>query len=376
MISSATFSSRFLARRALSLGLCAALALTSAAAHAQDATSTSSVAPDQANSGATETVSVNRGAVTVRPGGEIYSTANLRVAIVGATETSGDVDLARRGLAAAYAAIASLPGYQNVSPAAVSAAMRTTTPKRDAIRQPDYIVLNKNKSVRADRTLAVTLRPGDATGTSATYTAIVELIDAASGGLAGRGEATFTATEGQADIATTPLTQNGATSVTPAANLARDVRVGQAASVRESAVDGAVARAVFDLNRPISVRGVVLSKMARTDTKGAPYYARISLGEMTGVRVGTPIEYLSPQGDSLGFGTIVDMAAGESLATVAPENAYANLYINCEVRNLDNPPLARAGRSAYANDEREWKRFEKSFGIALAVAGAAYLAFK
>ncbi len=383
MISPASLSSRFLARRALSLSVCAALALSCAAAHAQDAAPTSEqAATDQATKaaaytgpshGAGDTTTETRGAVTVRPGGELYASTDLRVALVGATETAGNVDLARRGLAAAYAAISVMPGYANIAPSEVAAAMRTTTIKRDAVRVPEYEAL-KTK-IKADRTLSVTLRPGDATGTSVSYTAIAELVDTTTGGIVGRGEGSFTATEGGQDVATTPL-RDGNNSLTPSAALARDVRVRRDVSVAERAVDGAVARAVFDLNRPISVRGVVLNKIARSDVKGAPYYARVSLGELSGVRVGTPVEYLSPQGQSLGFGTIVDMAPGESLATVAPEAAYGNLFVNCEVRNIDNPPLARAGRSAYAKDEREWSRYEKSFAIALAVAGAAYLITK
>lgn len=373
----------------LPIAVCAALSL--APAHAQEnaddsSSATSSTVSAQASgevtslasNGAGDVAGIARGAVTVRPGGESYASPNLRVAIVGATHTGGDAVLARRGMAAAYAAISVLPGYANIAPSDVAAAMRTTTTKRDAIRPPEYQLLNKNKKVRADRTLAITLRPGEASDTSATYSVTVDLIDAASGGLAGRGEATYTATEGVADIATTPLRNSVANTngATPASNMARDVATGPNASIRERAVDGAVARAVFDLNRPISVRGVVLNKMARSDTKGAPYFARISLGELSGLRVGSPIEYLSPQGGTLGYGTIVDMAPGESLATVAPEAAYGNLFTNCEVRNLDNPPLARAGRPAFSNEEREWARFERSFGLALAIAGAAYLIAK
>lgn len=375
------------------LALCAALVFPMTSALAQDGagakTSTeSSSATEQAGTdqaakaaaftgpshGAGDTATETRGAVTVRPGGEIYTSPNLRVALVGATETGGDIAMARRGMTAAYAAISVTPGYENIAPSAVASAMRTTTTKRDAIRPPDYQILRQK--VKADRTMSVTLRPGDATDTAATYTVIVELNDANSGGLAGRGEGTFTATVDGTDIATTPLRNGNASSVTPSAGLARDVRVNRNASIRERAVDGAVARAVFDLNRPISVQGVVLNKMARSDTKGAPYFARTSLGELSGVRVGTPVEYFSPQGASLGFGTIVDLAPGESLATVAPEAAYGNLFVNCEVRTLDNPPLARAGRPAFSNDEREWSRFERSFGVALAIAGAAYLIAK
>ena len=361
------------------LALCLALA-TAPAVRAQDAAAAGNDQATKAaeqtgpSSGAGQTVTESRGSVTVRPGGEVYSTANLRVAIVGATETGGDVALARRGMAAAFAAVSALPGYTNIAPGDIARAMRTTTTKRDAVRPPDYAVLRQR--LKADRTLSVTLRPGDATGESAAYSAVVELIDTTSGGLVGRGEGAFTATAGGADIATAPLNTNGANSVTPSANLARDVRVSPNASVAERAVDGAVARAVFDLNRPIQVRGVVLNKIARSGVKGAPLFTRISLGELSGARVGTPIEYLSPQGERIGFGTIVDLAPGESLATVAPEAAYGNLHMNCEVRSLDNPPLARAGSPVYSNDEREWARFERSFGLALGIAGAAYLAFK
>ncbi len=377
----------------LPVALCLALALSGSAAHAQNsggtssstATSSTSAASDQAaidqatkagaftgpSHGAGDTSPETRGAVTLRPGGELYVTPNLRVALVGSTETGGNVALARRGMAAAYAAISVTPGYANISPAEVASAMQATTIKRDALRVPEYT--NLRKKIKADRTLSITLRPGDATGASATYTAVAELIDTSSGGLVGRGEGAFTATDGGTDIATTPLRNGYASSLTPSAGLARDVRMNRNASVQERAVDGAVARAIFDLNRPLSVQGVVLNKSATSNTKGAPYFARISLGEMSGVRVGTTVEYISPQGRAIGFGTIIDLAAGESVATVAPEAAYGNLFTNCLVRTLDNPPLARAGASAYTKDERDWSRYERDFGIALAVVGAAYL---
>jgi hypothetical protein len=376
------------------LALCATISgFVPSAVHAQDTPSegtastsaalTDQVSIDQATRtavstgpahGAGDTTSETRGAVTVRPGGEVYSTPDLRVAVVGATETGGDANQARRALAAAYAAISVLPGYTNVLPREIAAATRSASLKRDALRTPEHQLLRQR--AKADRTLSITVRPGDVTGDVATYTAVAELKDTTTGGLVGRGEGSFTATAGGADVATTPLAVSGGSSVTPSADLARDVRVNRNASVRERAVDGAVARAVFDLNRPLILRGAVLNKMARTGTKGAPLLTRISLGEMVGARTGAPVEFLSPQGTRIGYGTIVDLAAGESVATFAPEAAFGNLFINCEVRMLDNPPLARAGQPAFNIDEREFARFERQFGLALAIAGGIYLATK
>jgi hypothetical protein len=45
-----------------------------------------------------------------------------------------------------------------------------------------------------------------------------------------------------------------------------------------------------------------------------------------------------------------------------------------EVRNVSNPVAARAGQTEEALVEKEFNRFEKQFGLALAIAGLAYYA--
>ena len=311
-------------------------------------------------SGAASTTVTPRSAVTVRPGRSSYVTPDLRTAVVGATEVEGNVSAARRGLAAASAAISVLPGYTGVPAGEVARAMSTL--KGDALRLPEYQHLKK--AIRADRVLSLVLTPGLATDADATYTAVVELYDTTTGGLVGRGESTFTAT----GEATTPAPE---TSV-PGANEARGTLVnGVNGTLPERAVDGAVARAVFALNNPVIQRGVVLSKSATSNTKGAPLFARISLGEREGMRAGTPIEYIVG-GERVGFGTIVDLGAGEAVATVAPETAFSRIFVNTEVRNVDNPPLARSGMSQRQRDDREFARFEREFGIAFLGSLAAY----
>jgi hypothetical protein len=350
-------------RRASALLLTGALvgasSLGASAAHAQQEAQ-SAPAHD-----AGSTTTNPRGAVTVRPGRRAYVTPDMRAAIVSATDTSGSVDAARRGMAAAYAAISILPGYTNVPANEVANAMQNI--KADALRLPEYQHLKK--ALKADRVLSVTLTPGDAGADAATYTAVIELYDTNTGGLAGRGEETFTAS-GDTAPASVP-----ATSI-PGASVARGpLMEGTQGTLTERAIDGAVARAVFELNAPVIRRGVVLNTVAQSENRSAPMYTRISLGEIQGLRSGAPVEYLSPQGQRIAFGTIIDLGRGESLATVAPESAFANIYVNCEVRNLDNPPLARSGRSASGLDEKEWKAYEARFGVALVAALAISLKY-
>lgn len=316
-------------------------------------------------SGAGETTAIPGASVTVRPGRTSYVTPDLRTAVVGATETGGNVEIARRALAAASAAISVLPGYATIPAAEVARAMRNL--KRDALRVPEFQAMKK--AIRADRALSVTLSPGTISDAEASYTAVAELYDTTTGGLVGRAEETYSATPDNAN----PARVNEST--IPAANVARGALVdAPTGTLTERAADGAIARAVFALNAPILQRGVVLNKNAFAGTTGAPLVARISLGERSGMRVGTPIVYFAPDGRQVAFGTIVDLGAGESLATIAPESAFSQIMVNSEVRNIDNPPVARAGAPQRTQDEREWRQFERRFGVALVVALAISVA--
>ena len=347
------------------LGLSVAL-LGSATVHAQNL-------PDSASINESSATAISKGgAVTVRPGKSSYVTPDLRVAVIGATELGGNVDMARRGMAAAMAAISVLPGYTDIAPRELSTAMQGF--KKDALRLPEYQALKK--AVKADRVLSITLEAGENSDNVSTYSAVAELFDTTTGGLAGRGEATFTATPADGNPERVPE------STLPASNVARGKLVdGTVGTLQERAVDGAIARAVFALNDPLITRGVVLHTIvpeqirAKKGNVAAPFYARISLGEMTGVRNGAAVEYYSPQGQRLAFGTVVDIGPGEALATIAPENAFPSIHTNYEVRVTDNPPLGRAGRTSAQNDESDWKDFETKFGVSLGIALVTSLIF-
>ncbi len=348
------------------VGLSAALSCGVTAVYAQNLPDSASINESSA------TATSKGGAVTVRPGKSLYVTPDLRTAVVGATELSGNVDLAKRGMAAAMAAISVLPGYTDIAPRELATAMQGF--KKDALRAPEYQALKK--SVRADRVLSITLEAGENNDNLSTYSAVAELFDTTTGGLAGRGEGSYTATPNNANPARVPE------STLPASNVARGNTVdAPTGTLQERAVDGAIARAVFALNDPLITRGVVLHTIvpeqikSKKSTVAAPYYARISLGEMAGARNGASVEYYSPQGQRLAFGTIVDIGPGEALATIAPENAFPNIHTNYEVRMTDNPPLGRAGRTSAQSYESDWRSFETQFGISLGVALATSLIF-
>ncbi len=65
---------------------------------------------------------------------------------------------------------------------------------------------------------------------------------------------------------------------------------------------------------------------------------------------------------------------GEAVATVAPESAFPNVYVNMEVRNVSNPVAARTWARTDVNSEKEFRRFENEFTAALAIAGLLYVA--
>jgi len=304
----------------------------------------------------------------------------LKAGVVAATDTSGNLEMATRGLAIANAALSRSPGYSVVGPREVAGSL-----SKSNIRWPfttvDYQKLRK--TLKIDRALAVAVTPGDISDSSAAYTAVVELYDTATGGLVGRGEGTSTyspppapadatagaPTEAPPADATTPPADTNATA--PAAATA-GTTLPDAPVVNNDwqlrAVDAAVINAVNAMNQPASLQGIVIS---RTDG----YLSRISLGELQGVRNGTRIEYLS-NGQVIAYGTIIELGRGDSLVTVAPEAAAPAIHGNMVVRTATIPALGLAGPTSAQIEEKEWKKFEKDFGISAAIAGAAYLIFK
>lgn len=339
------------------------------------------------------------GATTVTPGGSI-TTRGTRVAVVSATDTAGDARSAGIALLAAETALNYTRGFQVVPRAQVVAAMnkkgknasfdnrgpnlqKTPIDPRVPFGEPalgdtrlpidilDYKAIGK--STKAQRALSVFVTRGDSDAGSATVSAVAELYDTTSGGLVGRGESTFTSTI-PAAAATVPNTRLGADGTPRTAPVSADGRpivegvaypaAARAEAAQIRALSGAVYRAVNELNRPIQVRGTVIS------IPGA-YVTRLSFGEQAGLRNGARVVYLS-NGAAVAYGTITNVGFGEALATVAPQAAFSNVFVNMEVRNVNNPTSSRAGETEMQATEREFNRFERSFGIAV-IASAIIL---
>lgn len=289
--------------------------------------------------------SAQSGAVAVLPGGR--KAAKTAVAIVSALDTSGNAKMARRALLAADAALRTTPGLSPANlpsrfkpvPQNQTAAAQSTVAWHFPLTGRDY--QDFGKALKVSRALSVSVSPGE---TANAYTATAELYDTKTGGLIGFGRATSTISD---DASTT------ATTATPTLNLT------------ERALDASVQSAVFELSRTASFNAVVISR------PGA-YAARISLGEKDGVRGGARVEYLQ-DGQTVAYGTITDVGYGESVATVAPEAAFPNIYVNSQVRIVNNPTRERSLPSLAQIDERDFARFEKQFGLAIAIVGAVYL---
>lgn len=336
-------------------------------------------------------------AVTVTPGGTTTA-RGLRVAVVSATDTAGNTLTAQRALVAAEMAIARTRGFVAVPRSEVSRAMiknggpgkgntfdgRGPMDPRAPIDQAvpfgepapgdtripidtlDYKAVGK--SLKAPRALSVFVTRGLSDANGATVSAVAELYDTTSGGLVGRGESTFTATAAApaADAGTAAAARRAATinADTSVVGGVPQLTATNEEMARVRALSGAVFRAVAELNRPIELRGVVVS------IPGA-YQTRISMGAQKGLRNGARVEYLV-NGQSVAYGTVTSLGYGESLATVASEAAFSGIYVNMEVRNVSNPVLSRAGQSQEQLDSREFSRFERDFAIGLVGIGLLY----
>jgi hypothetical protein len=331
-------------------------------AHAQSSTSTSATAP-QAN--------YTRKAL------------GLKTAVVAATDTGGDAEVALRALKATNIAMSRSAGYVLMAPTAVSSSLKSA-----GLQYPfeprEYESVRKSLG-KAARVVAVTVTPGDVSDTSATYKALVEMYDTTNGGLVGRGESTYTATANSPALVTTatstlavPTQQVVGSFPVPAgtvdttATTVTTTTTATATAVasdapRFLAVDGAILNAVAQMNEPAQLNGIVVSLPAQ-------HMARLSLGDMHGLRNGARIEYLV-RGTPIAYGTVIDVGKGESLATVAGERAFPFIEVNSEWRTSGIPAIGVAGRTRDQIDEREWKRFERDFGVAGFAVGVAYLLF-
>jgi hypothetical protein len=291
----------------------------------------------------------------------------LKAGVVAATDTSGNLEMATRALAIANAALTRLPGYIVVPPRDVAGSL-----SKSNIRWPftttDYQTLRRN--LKIDRALAVAVTPGTINDTSAAYSAVVELYDTNTGGLVGRGEGNSTISPPPTTADAAPATDGTTVVLTPPADGTTVVATPPAADTdwHLRAVDAAVINAIEVMNQPATVDGIVV---ARPDG----YLARLSMGELQGVRTGTRIEYLF-NGAPVAYGTIIDLGRGESVATIAPEAAAPHIFNNMPVRTATIPALGLAGPTAVQLEESEWRKFERDFGVTAAIAGAAYLIWR
>lgn len=113
-------------------------------------------------------------------------------------------------------------------------------------------------------------------------------------------------------------------------------------------------------------RGIVLS---RPDCNAA----RISLGSRQCLKVGSRIEYLR-NGLQFATGTVSVLNPADAIVTISPLTADHYVSINTDIRVLEIPSVA-TGPSQAELEEREWKKFERDFGISALIATGVYYAF-
>jgi hypothetical protein len=316
---------------------------------------------------ATATTSVNSAVVDaqraaarreqpVTPNLKVHNAVGLKTAVISATDTDANLQHARRALLAANVALARTP-ESALMPITEVAGLHNDRQLSYPYSIEDYQQLDKKGKIK--RALLVTVGPGTSAADSASHTALVELFDTATGGLVGRGEGAFTATP--ANTVINPVSTAGAnTPPNPA------VELPSAEELELRAIDGAVFAAVDDMMQPAQLTGVVV-------TRPQGYQARISLGEISGLRNGSQIEYVGAGGQPVAYGTVISLGRGEALATVAPERAFPQVYVNMPIRTLNIPSAGRAGPTQTQLDDREWNSFERDFGISAAIAGGLYL---
>ena len=263
------------------------------------------------------------GTVGVVPAGPTRQGATTVVAA--AIDTSGNAETAKRALVFANAALKATPGYSPM-PASQYAPLTEKLAKEATktdwgwpFTATDYQKIGKLGKAPNAMTISVTPVAGG-------YDAVAEMYDTKRGALVGYGRASASGDE---------------------------------------ALQNAIGDAVTQLGVTATLDGIIISK-----PNG--YLARLSLGTIAGGRGGARVEYLDDAGNPIAFGTIFDIAPGEALATVAPETAYSRLGVNGRVRLVNNPTTKRALPDFTEQANRDFRAFEKEFGVSLAVATAVY----
>ncbi|HEX8463327.1 MAG TPA: hypothetical protein VF627_01800 [Abditibacterium sp.] len=307
--------------RARFLSVCGALPVVSLLAlpGLRPAAAQTVIAPPAAN-----------GTVAVVPAGPKRVAAS--VIIAAAIDTSGNAENAKRAISAANTALQATPGYAPMPPsgyAPLSSGQAAAAFKGLDFSYPftasDYQAIGK--ATKAPNALTISVTPA----ADGTFSAVAELMRTQDGALVGYGKGTSTA---------------GATG--------------------DDLLDSAVASAVIALGETARIGGVVISKPAGG-------LARLSLGTQSGARGGARVEYLGETGQPIAFGTIIDISAGESLATVAPETAFPGLFVNQRIRLVTNPTAARATPTVAEKQDKDYREFERHFAFSFALVGAVYV---
>lgn len=262
------------------------------------------------------------GTVAVVPAGPKREA--MSVIVASAIDTSGDADNAKKALRAANAALGMTPGYSAASAKSYEALAGASLKDADwafPFTATDFQKMGKVS--KAARAMTISVTPGG----DGSFSAIAEMSDTGTGGLIGYGKGISNAAEGALELA--------------------------------------VRSAVVQLGETAKLNGIVIS---RPDG----YTARLSLGTLSGARGGARVEYIGGEGEPIAFGTIIDIAAGEALATFAPETAVNDIFINQRVRLVNNPTERRSLPSISKLQDKDFASFERSFGFSLALAGAVY----
>ena len=255
------------------------------------------------------------------------------VVIAAVVDTTGNADTAKKVLALAGRAVEEMPGYAPMAPSEYAAltekAAKTGVGATDwswPFTGSDYQKIGK--ATKAPSALTLQVSPD-----GAAYSVVAEMYDTKMGALTGYGK--------------------GVSSLN---------------SQGDDALSSAVTSAVMALSKTAVLNGIVLSK----PSAGGLYVARVSLGTLSGARAGSRLEYLDENGDTIGFGTLFDIAAGEGLASVAPETAYPAVFINQRVRLTNNPVKKRALPTSAELQNKDFDSFSKSFALSALAATAVY----